>query len=135
MPVQTYLDFDGRTEEAHAFYREVLGAEVTEVIRFQDSPDGGMPVPPGGAQKILHSTFRINGTELMATDGACTGHPQFKGVMLTLTTPTDAEALRLFNALAEGGEVRMPMGKAFFASSFGEVADRFGVSWMVLTET
>lgn len=135
MRVEPYLFFEGRCEEALAFYKTVLGAEVTALMRFKDSPE---PIPeemcpPGSQDKIMHANFRIGETVLMASDGRATGQPAFQGFSLSLAVPTDAEAQRLFSALADGGQVRMPLGKTFFASSFGMVADRFGVPWMVIT--
>ena len=67
----------------------------------------------------------------MASDGNCSGKPVFNGISLSLTVASDAEAKRMFDALAAGGNVQMPLTKTFFSSSFGMVADRFGVSWMV----
>jgi PhnB protein len=67
----------------------------------------------------------------MASDGRCTGKPAFQGFALSLAVPTEADAERLFTALADGGQVQMPLAKTFFSARFGMVADRFGVSWMV----
>ena len=80
----------------------------------------------------MHASFRIGDTTVMASDGRCQGKPNFQGFSLSLTAPNDAEAERLFAALADGGQVQMPMAKTFFSSRFGMVADRFGVSWMVI---
>jgi PhnB protein len=103
-------------------------------MRFRDSPDPpprGM-VPTGSEDKVMHMSFRIGDTTVMASDGRCAGEPAFKGVSLSLTVPDEATADRLFGALAEGGQVQMPIGKTFFSPRFGMVADRFGVSWMVV---
>jgi PhnB protein len=131
MQVQPYLFFDGRCEEALDFYRSKLGAEVKHLVRFKESPDKGY-IPPGSDEKVMHTCFRIGDTEVMASDGQCNGQPSFGGFALSINAPTDAEGERLFAALAEGGQVQMPMGKTFFASRFGMAADRFGVSWMVV---
>ena len=136
MQVQPYLFFDGRCEEAIAFYEEALGAEETMLMRFKDSPEPGEPgctAPPVSEDKVMHSEFRIGETTLMASDGNCTGQPSFQGFSLTLPAASEAEADRLFAALAEGGQVQMPLAKTFFSPRFGVVADRFGVSWMVVT--
>ena len=135
MKVQPYLFFDGRCEEALEFYKGALGAEMIMLMRFKESPD---PVPPGmigpgSENKIMHSCIRIGETEVMASDGRCTGKPAFQGVSLSLEVPSEAEADRLFNALGEGGQVQMPIGKTFFSPKFGIVADQFGVSWMIIT--
>ncbi len=136
MQVQAYLSFDGRCEEALAFYRETLGAEVTHLMRYKDMPEPppGM-VTPETENKVLHSAFRIGDTELMAADGGCGGAGSFQGITLTLSTPSDAETARLFDALAQGGSVQMPLAKTFFASSFGTLTDRFGVMWMLITDS
>ncbi len=131
MPLQPYLFFDGRCEEAIAFYRDALGAEQTMLLRWKDSPDPAMSPPGGDAEKIMHARFRIGDTEVMASDGRCQGQPKFDGFALSLTVPTEAEADRRFAALAAGGQVHMPLAKTFFSPRFGMVADRFGVSWMV----
>ena len=133
MQVQPYLFFDGRCEEALEFYRSALGAEVTSLHRFKDSPEPHAPgmIPPGADNKVMHASFRVGSTTVLASDGRCTGHPSFEGFALSLTVPNDAEAERLFAALGQGGQVQMPLSKTFFSSRFGMVADRFGVSWMV----
>ncbi len=133
MQVQPYLFFDGRCEEALEFYREALGAEVTMLMRNKDSPEPQAPgmLPPGSETKVMHASFRIGETEVMASDGHCQGKPSFQGFSLCITPPDEAGAERLFAALADGGQVQMPLGKTFFSPRFGMVADRFGVSWMV----
>jgi PhnB protein len=133
MQVQPYLNFDGRCEEAVEFYRGALGAEVTMLMRYKDSPEPTQPgmVPPGSENKVLHMSFRIGDTTLSASDCHCTGQPKFQGISLSLTVPDDAKAQRAFASLADGGQVQVPLIKTFFASSFGVVADRFGVSWMI----
>lgn len=134
MIVQPYLFFDGRCEEAIDFYRSKLGAKVDMMMRFTDSPEPHPPgmVPPGAEKKIMHASFRIGETEVMASDGRCLGKPDFQGFALSISAQTVAEAERLFAALSEGGQVQMPMSKTFFAAAFGMVGDRFGVSWMVI---
>lgn len=131
MQVQPYLQFDGRCEEAIEFYKSALGAEVEQLMRSKDSPDPAM-VQPGNDNKVLHSCFRVGNTRIMASDGHCQGAPSFQGFSLTLMTPNMAEADRLFKALEKGGQVQMPLGETFFSPRFGMVADRFGVSWMVI---
>ena len=133
MQIQPYLFFDGRCDEAVEFYRKALGAEVTMLMRFKDSPEPPAPgmIPPGAETKVMHASLRFGDTTVLASDGRCGGHPSFQGFSLSLTAASDAEAKRLFAALADGGQVQMPLAKTFFASIFGMVADRFGVSWMV----
>lgn len=136
MYIQSYLYFDGRCEEALAFYGRVLGAQIVTLMRFKDStvpPDPAI-CPPGVdiGDKVMHVSFRIGDTNLMASDGRCGGRPSFQGFSLAITAADVAEADRLFEALGEGGRVQMPMEQTFFAARFGMVEDRFGVSWMVL---
>ncbi|MCC4114584.1 VOC family protein [Aromatoleum toluclasticum] len=134
MKVQPYLFFDGRCEEALEFYRKVLGAEVTMTMRFRESPEPHQPgmLPPGAGDKIMHANLRIGDTEVMASDGRCTGQPAFQGFSLAAAVANAAEAERVFTALSDGGQVRMPLAKTFWSPSFGMVADQFGVSWMVM---
>ena len=133
MKIQPYLFFDGRCQEAIDFYRQVFGADVQMVMHYKDSP---VPtsVPPGSDEKIMHASIRIGDTEVFLSDGHCGGKPSFQGFSLSVTPADDAEAARLFAALGDGGVVNMKLGKTFFASSFGMVADRFGVNWMVMVQ-
>jgi len=133
MPIQPYLFFEGRCEEALEFYRKALGAEVLMMMRYKDSPEPapkGARTPPG--DKVMHSCMRIGDAEIMASDGFAQGKPNFQGFSLSLNARDDAQARRWFDALAAGGEVRQPLIKTFFSSSFGMLADRFGVPWMVV---
>ena len=132
MQVQPYLFFDGRCEEALEFYKRALGAEVQMLMRFKDSPEPceSGKTPPG--EKVMHASFRIGETTLMASDGHCAGQPRFQGFSLSLTVANPTEADRVFAALSEGGQVQMPLAKTFFSPRFGMVADRFGISWMVI---
>jgi PhnB protein len=135
MHVQPYLMFDGRCEEAIEFYERALGAEVEMLMRFKDSPEPPPPgmLPPGTESKVMHACFRIGDTAVMASDGChCTGKPTFAGVSLSLTVASEDEAERTFAALSDGGRVEMGLAKTFFSARFGMVADRFGVSWMVV---
>lgn len=128
--IQPYLSFEGRCDEAIAFYRSALGAEVTMLMRFKECPDQTM-ISPGSEEKIMHCALRIGNATILASDGRCLGKARFEGVSLSLTVPTVAEAERLFTVLGEGGTVQMPLSKTFFSASFGMLADRFGVSWMI----
>ena len=131
MQVQPYLFFDGRCDEAIEFYKKTLGAEVAMLMRWKDSPDKSM-CTPSNENKVMHGTIRVGESTVMVSDGRNTGKPKFDGFALSLDAKTDAEAQTLFKALSNGGEVVMPMGPTFFATSFGMVRDRFGVHWMVI---
>lgn len=130
--IQPYLFFNGCCEEALAFYRTLLGAEVEILMRYQDSPEPPPPgmVPAGYENKIMHVTFRIGASTLMASDG-CGDAPAFAGFSLSLALPTEEDVNRVFAGLADGGQVRMPLMKTFWSPRFGMVTDRFGVGWMV----
>jgi PhnB protein len=134
MIVQAYLFFDGRCEEALGFYQRALGAELTMMMRFKEAPQPSSPgmVPPGSEDKVMHASFRIGDTTVMASDGRCLGKPNFQGFALSITAANEAQADRTFAALADGGQVQMALGKTFFSPRFGMLTDRFGVSWMVL---
>jgi PhnB protein len=134
MTVQAYLFFNGRCEEAINYYQRALGAKVEMLMRFKEAPESPPPgmVPPGWDNKVMHSCLRIGDTAVMASDG-CGGDKQgFQGFSLSITAADEAQADRTFKALADGGEVTMPLGKTFFAKQFGTVTDRFGVSWMLI---
>jgi PhnB protein len=132
--IRPYLFFDGRCEEAIEFYKSALGAEALMLMRFRENPDPqpGM-IPPGSEDKIMHACLKIRGAELLLSDGMCGGNPKFGGVSISLSVPSPAEAQKAFSALAEAGEVQMPLAPTFFSPSFGMVVDKFGVSWMVYT--
>jgi PhnB protein len=136
MQVTPYLFFDGRCEEAIEFYKKALGAEVGMMMRLKESPDPPPPgmMPPGSENKIMHATLRIGDTTVMVSDGHAKGQPKFEGFSLSLNAKNETEAERLFAALADGGQVRMPLTKTFFSPSFGMVADKFGMGWMIIVE-
>jgi PhnB protein len=126
--IQPYLFFNGRCEEAIAFYQRTLGAQVEMLMRNKESPE---PPPPGSEDKVMHATLKIGEAVMMASDGRCDGAPEFKGFSLSLAYPTTAECDKVFTSLADGGRVDMPLGKTFWSDAFGMVTDRFGVQWMV----
>lgn len=132
--VQSYLFFNGRCEEALEFYRATIGASVLMLMRHKDAPEKppeGM-LAAGYEEKVMHASFRVGETTLMASDG-CGGESsqKFDGFSLSLTVPVEAEARRVFAALSEGGAVRMPLGKTFWSPCFGMLTDRFGLGWMI----
>jgi PhnB protein len=133
MQIQPYLNFDGRCEEAINFYKKALGAELTGLMRYSETPDAPPPgmVAPGSENKVCHAAFRIGESTVMASDGGCRGKSDFQGITLNLSVANEAEADRAFAALAEGGKVTMPLMKTFFSPRFGMLVDRFGVSWMI----
>lgn len=131
--IQPYLFFAGRCDEALRFYGKAVGAKVEMLMRFNESPD---PVPPGTLQpgfenKVMHCAFRVGDTTILASDG-CNDKVRFDGFSLSLSVPTKAEAERAFGALAEEGEIRMPLTQTFWSPCFGMLSDRYGVDWMVM---
>ena len=133
MLVQPYLFFEGSADEAIAFYQKALGAKVTMLMRYKEHPgseENGM-VPPGSGDKIMHMSFTIGDSVVMASDGMCSGKSNFQGVQLALTADGVADAERLFAAISEGGQVIQPLIETFFSPRFGMATDRFGLSWMV----
>lgn len=134
MAIQPYLFFNGRCEEALNFYREKLGARVDMLMRFKENPDKGAPgcdqVDP---ESVMHASLHIGDALIMGSDGmGGDGKTNFQGFSLALNVANEAEADKAFAALAEDGQIQMAIGKTFFSPRFGCVADKFGVSWMVI---
>ena len=128
--VQPYLFFGGRCEEALEFYRSALGAEILMLSRFKEAPEP-QGLPDCFDDKIMHAAVRVGESMWMASDGQCEGNPNFEGFSLSIIVPDEEKAESIFNALADGGEVTMPLEKTFWAPKFGMVQDQFGVGWMV----
>lgn len=130
--IEPYLFFGGRCEEALEFYRTTLGAKVEMLMRFKESPEPMPPgsIPAGFENKVMHASFRIGGSRLMASDGNGEA-AKFEGFSLSLALPTETETDRAFAALAQGGQVEMPLAKTFWSPKFGMLTDRFGIGWMV----
>jgi PhnB protein len=131
--IQPYLFFNGNCEEAIEFYRKALGAEVEMMMRFKESPEPPPPgtVPPGFDNKIMHASLRIGEARLLASDGCAVDKASFEGFSLSLNVPSDKQADRVFAALSDGGDVKMPLAKTFWSPRFGMVQDRFGIGWMI----
>ncbi len=137
--IQPYLFFEGRTEEALDFYKRTIGAQVNMLMRFKDVPpdapksdDPGCVPPKGADDKVMHAEFKVGESVIMASDGMCSGKPQFGGFGLSLPAKDEADVRRLFKALSEGGQVISPVSRTFFSPAFGMVADKFGVHWMII---
>jgi PhnB protein len=134
--IQPYLFFGGRCEEAIEFYKRAVGAQVEMLMRYDESPE---PVPAGAIpkgfeRKVMHSTLRIGSSIVMASDGN-EERVNFEGFSLSLASADKAEAARAFDALAEGGQVTMPLQKTFWSPCFGMLTDRFGMGWMISVAT
>lgn len=137
--VQPYLFFNGKCEEALNFYKQSIGAEITAMMRFKDAP----PMPaeqsaegcgPGNPDpnKIMHASFKVGQSEVMASDGCDDGTQDFQGFSLSIAVHAEGEADRIFGALSEGGNVTMPLGPTFYSPKFGMLKDKFGMNWMVI---
>ncbi len=136
MSIQPYLFFNGRCDEAIAFYAKALGAKTAFLIRYRESPeqqacDG---LPPGFEDKVMHANLQIGDATLLVSDGNRDGGPQFQGFSLSLVLPDEAKVRSTFAAMAEGGQVLMPPAKTFWSPCFGMLSDRFGVNWMIWVE-
>jgi len=131
--VEVYLFFNGDCEKAVAFYSKALGAQVEFMMRYKESPEKPPPgrLPPGFEEKIMHCSFRVGSTRVMASDGCATEKTKFEGFSLSISVPNEAEAKRVFTALSDGGKVNMPLAKTFWSPCFGMAEDRFGIGWMV----
>lgn len=136
MKVEPYLFFNGRCDEAIAFYQEAVGAELTFLMRMNESPDPipADALPAGFENKVMHATLRIGSSLVMVSDGNCNTPSGFKGFRLSLAVDDAAAAERAFAALLPGGNVTMPLGRTFWSPAFGMLEDRFGVGWMVITQ-
>jgi PhnB protein len=132
MALEPYLFFDGRCEEAIEFYKKTLDARVNMLMRFKDSPEPHQPTMPAGSEnKVMHANLTIAGSTVLVSDGRCMGKPIFQGFAISITVATEAEAEKRFAALAEGGQIQMPLTRTFFSPRFGMCADKFGVTWMI----
>jgi PhnB protein len=135
--VQPYLFFEGRAEEALNFYTKALGTKPDMIMRYRESPEPPPPgkVPPGSDDKVMHASFHVGDTEVMLSDGFCSGKSQFAGFSLSISAPDEATARRYFDAMSAGGNVTMPLGPTFWSPCFGMLTDRFGVGWMITVES
>jgi PhnB protein len=133
-PIQPYLFFAGRSDEAIEFYRGALKAEVEMRITFSENPEAGKgrPLAPGWENKIMHASLRIAGGSVMLSDGCGPESEGFQGFSLSYSAPDEAEAHRAFAALSEGGKVELPLTKTFYSPCFGMLTDRFGIGWMII---
>ncbi|HLQ02684.1 MAG TPA: VOC family protein [Burkholderiales bacterium] len=129
--LDAYLIFDGNCADAMRFYERTLGGKLEIMMTHAESPMAAQ-TPPGSANRILHARLVLDGRMLMASD-SMVGQPYegMNGFSLSLVYPTVAEAQRVFDALAKGGQVRMPLQKTFWVEAFGMLVDRFGTPWMV----
>ncbi|MET4617125.1 VOC family protein [Stenotrophomonas sp. HMWF003] len=134
MKLIPFLGFNGKTHEAMAFYAQVLGGKVTSEMRYRDMPpmentDGCGEMPPETLDHVAHSQLEVGSAILMAADGPSSGGENSTTINIDVDTVEEAE--RVFKALADGGEVKMPIGETFWAHRWGFLIDRYGKPWMV----
>ncbi len=130
MQLNPYLFFDGRCEEAFSLYEKLLGGRIKAMMAYEGSP-AAEHVPPEWRKKIMHATLEVGGEPLMGADASPQHYSAPKGFSVSLSPTNAADAERIFNGLAEGGQVVMPLQQTFWAARFGMVTDRFGIPWMI----
>jgi PhnB protein len=133
MQLNPYLGFDGRCEEAFRFYERVLGGKIAFMMRWSEGPMAEQS-DPAMRNQIMHARLVIGDQMLMGSDGGGQCHQPMAGFSVTISVDDPAEADRIYNALSEGGEVRMPIQETFWARRFGMLTDRFGTPWMINCE-
>jgi PhnB protein len=131
MRLEPYLFFNGRTEEALAFYQKAIGAETLSILHFKDSPEGLVNATPEWLEKVMHATFRIGSSIIMASDGVNADRQIFSGFSISIAADDIASGQKMFDALSAGGDVRMAWQPTFWSPGFGMVSDKFGMPWMV----
>lgn len=130
MKVETHLSFEGQCEAALTYYQHILNIEVSMLMRFADSPDPSL-CPPNSENKIMHANFKIGDTAFMASDGKCSGKTSFAGFALSFNAETETEGSRIYNAFAQEGTPVKALGSSFWGGLYGEVTDKFGLTWMI----
>lgn len=134
MSFHPYLFFsDGRCAEAFSFYHDILGGEL-QLMTNADVPEGEESMPGAEPHHVMHASIELGGGFLMGSDDPTGDGGPKVGVAVTYTAPDTTEAKRVFEALAEGGQVHMSFEPTFYSKGFGACVDRFGVNWMVDTE-
>ena len=134
MRINPYLTFDGRCEAAFKFYEKALGGKIAMMMPYEGTPAAGH-VPVEWRAKIMHASLSLGDQVLMGSDAPPQFREEPKGFSVSLNIPDQAEAERVFHALAEGGAVKMPIGETFWALRFGMLVDQFGIPWMVNCES
>jgi PhnB protein len=133
MQINPYLNFNGQCETAFKFYEQVLGGKITFRMTWSEMP-GADQFPPEMQKLIMHATLNVGDRILMGADSPPDRYQQPKGMNVSLHLKDVAEGERVFNALAEHGNVTMPFQKTFWSPGFGMCVDQFGIPWMVNTE-
>ncbi|HUB82557.1 MAG TPA: VOC family protein [Bryobacteraceae bacterium] len=133
MQISAYLNFNGQCEEAFNLYQKVLGGKIEGLFRYEGTPAAGQ-APPDWGQKIMHARLVTDQNEIMGADSPHGGDGPAKRFCMSIGLKDTNEAERIFNGLAEGGSIQMPLQQTFWAAKFGMLTDRFGIPWMVNCE-
>jgi len=133
MKLVTYLNYGGNCRQAFEFYAEHLGGRITMLITHSEAP-AGSNVPPERKRDILHARMELGGGTVLGADVPPERFEPMRSAYLTLMVDAVEETERIYELLAEGGQIFMPMAETFFASRFAMLRDRFGTSWMLLCE-
>jgi PhnB protein len=134
MKLHTYLNFNGTCAQAFAYYEKHLGAKITSSMTYGQMP-GATTLPPNQVNLILHARIALGDTYLMASDVPPTmPWEPMRSAYLTLNVDSSAEAERIHTALADGGQIFMPLQETFYAHKFSMLRDKFGINWMVIHE-
>ena len=131
MKLYTYLNYGGTCRQAFEFYEKHLGGKISMMMTHGQAPDQSQ-IRPEWKDAVLHARITLGGEELMGAD--IPNAQPMRSAYVSLGVDTDTEAERMFAALADGGEVFMPMQETFFATRFGQLRDRFGINWMIVHE-
>lgn len=135
MKIHSYLNFENKTEEAFRLYEKVLGGKLTEIHRFGSMPAEGFELTPDQKNLVMHVGLQLgDGQMIMGSDmlpGMGPQRVEGNNFSISVHPDTRQDADRIFNALAEGGTVTMPMADQFWGDYFGSLTDRFGINWMV----
>ncbi|HYI13300.1 MAG TPA: VOC family protein [Thermoanaerobaculia bacterium] len=131
MKLYTHLNFGGNCEEAFQFYAELLGGKIATMMRVSDLP-ADVPAPSGSADAVIHAVLSVGEGELIGNDVPPDHFKPVRSSYLYLAVDSAEEADRIYGALAEGGEVSMPIEETFFATRFAQLRDRFGTLWTIL---
>jgi len=133
MKANPHLSFSGQCEEAFKYYEKHLGGKITRLATYEGTP-AEQHMPPELRKKVIHAQIKIGESTMMGADAPPDRFQPTHGITVTLEADSQGDAERMFNALADGGSVQMPMDKTFFAAKFGMLRDRFGIPWMVICE-
>jgi PhnB protein len=130
MKLNPYLSFNGQCEAAFKFYAECLGGEIVMMMKYGESPLADQ-APPDMQKKVLHVTLALDDQILAGADAPPDRYEKPQGFSVTINISSPEEAERIFNTLADDGEVRFPLQETFWALRFGMLVDRFGIPWMI----